>query len=216
MIQVAGVEVQKVSVNLSGAVPVVSTEGNTAKMAIASASVKSAKMSSGNVLELSPSVLKPGEVVKVNAASDGTWSIALNCTESYTTSDEDEIVFNRFELIDAAEKKGTAYFQNKNTICDVERVTVSGQLPFDVDEQGNLLCEGERYTVQLKIMSTEDDDAITTCILDVRMGAENDEGEGLAAASSASPKSCDPNEMVGPVGMGENRIVKPGEWLKYI
>ena len=29
-------------------------------------------------------------------------------------------------------------------------------------------------------------------------------------------KSYDPNEMVGPVGAGEQRLVKPGEWMDYI
>ena len=34
-------------------------------------------------------------------------------------------------------------------------------------------------------------------------------------ASGDSQKSCDPNEVVGPLGVGEKRYVKPGEWLTY-
>lgn len=29
------------------------------------------------------------------------------------------------------------------------------------------------------------------------------------------PQSCDPNEMAGPKGVGERRLVKPGEWMTY-
>lgn len=31
----------------------------------------------------------------------------------------------------------------------------------------------------------------------------------------AVPQSCDPNEMAGPEGVGERRLVKPGEWVTY-
>lgn len=44
-------------------------------------------------------------------------------------------------------------------------------------------------------------------------------GATLAAptgvASSRSPTSWDPNEMSGPAGVGERRLVQPGDWLTY-
>ena len=44
------------------------------------------------------------------------------------------------------------------------------------------------------------------------------DGDGSGSGESGSPHSCDPNEMVGPVGFGNEtteRFVTPGEWLSY-
>ncbi len=40
-------------------------------------------------------------------------------------------------------------------------------------------------------------------------------GIPLGADQSQVPQSCDPNEMNGPAGLGEQRLVKPGEWMTY-
>ena len=40
-------------------------------------------------------------------------------------------------------------------------------------------------------------------------------GEPSGDGISYVPQSCDPNEMVGPEGVGEARYVKPGEWMTY-
>ena len=172
-------------------------------------------MASPPTHELSENALKPGEVVDVYANSNGVWSISLNCTESYTTVDEDEIVFNRFELTDAGNEDGAPRFQNNNAICDVERVTVSGTLPKTTDADGNLVCEGRRYTVQLTVASGDNEDDVTTCILDVRYDPDHDPGEDEDEDDSDEPKSCDPNEMVGDEGVGEKRLVNPGQTLTY-
>ena len=181
-----------------------------------SAVLKSARlMAAPPVHQLSENALKPEEVVNVYANSNGVWSISLNCTESYTTADEDEIVFNRFELTDAGNDDGAPRFQNNNTICDVDTVTVSGTLPTTMDDDGNLVCEGKRYVVQLTVSSSENEDSVTTCVLDVRSATDEDDGEDEDEDDSNELKSCDPNEMVGPKGFGSNRLVKPGEWMTY-
>ena len=181
-----------------------------------STSPKSASLlSSASTHQLSANALKPGEVVQVKADKNGNWSIALDCTESYTTADEDEIVYNRFELTDAGNENGAPRFQNNNTICDVERVTVSGTLPQTIDADGNLVCEGKRYTVQLTVAAGDNEDDVTTCILDVRSATDEDPGEDEDTGGSNEPKSCDPNEMVGDEGVGEQRLVKPGQTLTY-
>ena len=186
-----------------------------------SAAKKSASLKSARLLaappthQLSANALKPGEVVQVKADKNGNWSIALDCTESYTTADEDEIVFNRFELTDVGNEDGVPRFQNNNTICDVERVTVSGMLPTATDADGNPVCEGKRYTVQLTVAAGDNEDDVTTCVLDVRAMKDDDPGEDEDDDSSNEPKSCDPNEMVGDEGVGEQRFVKPGQELTY-
>ena len=40
-------------------------------------------------------------------------------------------------------------------------------------------------------------------------------GLPLGVDGSQMPQSCDPNEMAGPQGVGERRLVKPGEWMTY-
>ena len=165
--------------------------------------------------ELSENALKPDEVVCVDANTNGTWSLPLTCVESYATAEEDEIVYNRFELLDAGNDTGAPRFQNRNVICDMSDVTVSGTLPQTTDADGNLVCEGRRYTVQLTVASTEGMEDVVTCIIDVRGTVDDSDGEDEDDSSSNEPKSCDPNEMVGPEGTGEDRYVKPGDWLTY-
>ena len=165
--------------------------------------------------ELSENALKPGEVVYVDANTNGTWSLPLTCVESYATAEEDEIVYNRFELLDAGNDTGAPRFQNRNVICDMSDVMVSGALPQTTDAAGNLVCEGRRYTVQLTVASTEGLEDVTTCIIDVRGTVDDSDGEDEDDSSSNEPKSYDPNEMVGPEGTGEDRFVKPGDWLTY-
>ena len=165
--------------------------------------------------ELSENALKPGEIVCVDANTNGTWSLPLTCVESYATAEEDEIVYNRFELLDAGNDTGAPRFQNRNVICDMSDVTVSGTLPQTTDADGNLVCEGRRYTVQLTVASTEGMEDVVTCIIDVRGTVDDSDGEDEDDSSSNEPKSCDPNEMVGPEGTGEDRFVKPGDWLTY-
>jgi uncharacterized repeat protein (TIGR02543 family) len=41
------------------------------------------------------------------------------------------------------------------------------------------------------------------------------EGDSFGGGSSTAPQSCDPNEIVGPDGIGENRILVPGEEATY-
>ena len=165
--------------------------------------------------ELSENALKPGEVVCVDANTNGTWSLPLTCVESYATAEEDEIVYNRFELLDAGNDTGAPRFQNRNVVCDMSDVTVSGTLPQTTDADGNLVCEGRRYTVQLTVASTEGMEDVTTCVIDVRGTMDDSNGEDEDDSSSNEPKSCDPNEMVGPEGTGTDRFVKPGDWLTY-
>ena len=48
--------------------------------------------------------------------------------------------------------------------------------------------------------------------------AENDDpllGDPVDNKTPSIPKSCDPNEMVGPEGVGEARYVKSGDWMNY-
>lgn len=165
--------------------------------------------------ELSKNALKPNEVVCVDANTNGTWSLPLTCVESYATAEEDEIVYNRFELLDAGNDTGAPRFQNRNVICDMSDVTVSGTLPQTTDAAGNLVCEGRRYTVQLTVASTEGMEDVVTCVIDVRGTMDDSDGEDEDDSSSNEPKSCDPNEMVGPEGTGTDRFVKPGDWLTY-
>ena len=165
--------------------------------------------------ELSENALKPGEVVCVDANTNGTWSLPLTCVESYATAEEDEIVYNRFELLDAGNDTGAPRFQNRNVICDMSDVTMSGTLPQTTDADGNLVCEGRRYTVQLTVASTEGMEDVVTCVIDVRGTMDDSNGEDEDDSSSNEPKSCDPNEMVGPEGTGTDRFVKPGDWLTY-
>lgn len=165
--------------------------------------------------ELSKNALKPDEVVCVDANTNGTWSLPLTCVESYATAEEDEIVYNRFELLDAGNDTGAPRFQNRNVICDMSDVTVSGALPQTTDAAGNLVCEGRRYTVQLTVASTEGLEDVVTCVIDVRGTMDDSNGEDEDDSSSNEPKSCDPNEMVGPEGTGTDRFVKPGDWLTY-
>lgn len=165
--------------------------------------------------ELSENALKPGEVVCVDANTNGTWSLPLTCVESYATAEEDEIVYNRFELLDAGNDTGAPRFQNRNVVCDMSDVTVSGTLPQTTDADGNLVCEGRRYTVQLTVASTEGMEDVVTCVIDVRGTMDDSNGEDEDDSSSNEPKSCDPNEMVGPEGTGTDRFVKPGDWLTY-
>ena len=165
--------------------------------------------------ELSKNALKPDEVVCVDANTNGTWSLPLTCVESYVTAEEDEIVYNRFELLDAGDDTGAPRFQNRNVICDMSDVTVSGTLPQTTDADGNLVCEGRRYTVRLTVASTEGLEDVVTCVIDVRGTMDGSDGEDEDDSSSNEPKSCDPNEMVGPEGTGADRFVKPGDWLTY-
>lgn len=165
--------------------------------------------------ELSKNALKPDEVVCVDANTNGTWSLPLTCVESYATAEEDEIVYNRFELLDAGNDTGAPRFQNRNVVCDMSDVTVSGTLPQTTDADGNLVCEGRRYTVQLTVASTEGLEDVVTCVIDVRGTVDDSDGEDEDDSSSNEPKSCDPNEMVGPEGTGTDRFVKPGDWLTY-
>ena len=44
---------------------------------------------------------------------------------------------------------------------------------------------------------------------------QKDPGDPNGGGSSPVPQSCDPNEMVGPEGVGEARYVKPGEKMTY-
>ena len=47
---------------------------------------------------------------------------------------------------------------------------------------------------------------------------EAEEGDELDNQKVPQPNSCDPNEMVGPLGVGDpetERFVKPGEWMTY-
>ena len=164
---------------------------------------------------LSKNALKPDEVVCVDANTNGTWSLPLTCVESYVTAEEDEIVYNRFELLDAGNDTGAPRFQNRNVVCDMSDVTVSGTLPQTTDADGNLVCEGRRYTVRLTVASTEGLEDVVTCVIDVRGTMDDSDGENEDDSSSNEPKSCDPNEMVGPEGTGDDRYVKPGDWLTY-
>ena len=146
-----------------------------------SASPKSARLLAATPPTLSANALKSGEVVQVMADENGSWSINLDASESYTTDDEDEIAINRFELLDMAGKQGTAAMRmtdfgsgNDYQALDFPYVTVHGQLPMSTDADGNLVCEGERYTVQLTVMSSDDEDDVTTCVLDVRRPMPSD------------------------------------------
>ena len=205
-------KILNVEVDAQGVFAVISKAAVTKK----SASLRSPRLfAAPPTHELSESALKPGEVVNVYANSNGVWSISLNCTESYTTAEDDELVFNRFELTDAGGEDGAPRFQNNNTICDVDSVIISGTLPTATDADGNRVCEGKLYTVQLTVSSSENEDDVTTCILDVRYDPEHDDGEDEDEDDSSEPKSCDPNEMVGEEGVGEARYVKPGQELTY-
>ena len=44
---------------------------------------------------------------------------------------------------------------------------------------------------------------------------EEKEEEPVDESGASTQKSVDPNEMAGPGGYGENRIVKPGDWMEY-
>ncbi|MBQ7190266.1 MAG: hypothetical protein IJR99_12720 [Kiritimatiellae bacterium] len=172
--------------------------------------------------QLSENALKPGGVVTVYANSDGVWSINLDASESYTTDDEEDITVNRFELIDTAGKQGTVAMRmtdfgsgNDYQQLDFPWVTVHGQLPTTTDADGNLVCEGEQYTVQLTVASSGEEDDVTTCVLDVRYDPEHDDGEDEDDDSSKEPKSCDPNAVEGDEGVGEARLVKSGQELTY-
>ncbi|MBQ2624510.1 MAG: leucine-rich repeat protein [Kiritimatiellae bacterium] len=55
----------------------------------------------------------------------------------------------------------------------------------------------------------EDDD-------DHQRGSDDDDPESNVDDKKGNvPQSCDPNEMRGPLGVGEQRHVKPGEWMDY-
>ena len=41
------------------------------------------------------------------------------------------------------------------------------------------------------------------------------EGQDRGESNSSTVQSCDPNEMAGPLGKGENRYVEQGEWMNY-
>lgn len=181
-----------------------------------------------SIHELSGNALKPGEIVRIYANSNGAWSIALEATESFAASEEDEITVTRFELPDATGKKGTVgmcmtdFGSGKDSLLlDFPYVTVHGQLPTTLDAEGNSVCEGETYTVQLTVMSSEDEDDVVTCILDVRAGADDDEGEDDDGKDSSVPQSWDPNEMGGPDGVkmveegSTNRYVQAGREMEY-
>ncbi len=187
------------------------------------ASLKSVRLlAAAPTHQLSTNALKPGEVVQVTADKNGNWSIDLDASESYTTDDEEDITVNRFELTDTAGKKGMVAMHKTDFGSDTDRqqidfpwVTVHGQLPMTTDADGNPVCEGERYTVQLTVFATGEEEDVTTCILDVRSPIDEDTGMDEAQAGSTEPKSCDPNEMVGEEGIGERRLVMPGQMLTY-
>ena len=53
------------------------------------------------------------------------------------------------------------------------------------------------------------------CLYDSCQKKKKDPNETKDEDDSETPKSCDPNEIVGPAGVGERRYVKPGEWMEY-
>ncbi|MBQ8570786.1 MAG: leucine-rich repeat protein [Kiritimatiellae bacterium] len=206
--------INEVKVNPFSAIPIMSMGLNRRLTASSSLSLASA----GDIPQLSANALKPGEVVRVDANADGSWSINLTSKESYTTRDDDELVGRWFECLDFATKQGTISIQSDDPAYKQESVTISGKLPVTTDENGNPICEGESYTIQLNVFSLKEDSTYTTCVLDVRMGTDPYEGENEDGSRSTSPKSCDPNEMSGPLGFGDpdtERFVKPGDWLTY-
>lgn len=57
-----------------------------------------------------------------------------------------------------------------------------------------------------------------TCNLPRKKEPSEEEGLPLDRKYASQPQSCDPNEMAGPLGLGDpetERYVKPGEWMTY-
>ena len=91
-------------------------------------------------------------------------------------------------------------------------VTVTGRL--FTGEDGDFV-PAQKYTVILAVEDANGKIGTKEYQFTIYRHVGEDAGEDEDANSSNEPKSCDPNEMVGEEGIGERRLVMPGQELTY-
>ena len=89
--------------------------------------------------------------------------------------------------------------------------TADGYLP----RQGDDFVPLQIYTVQLKVEDINGLISLVDGTFRVKRKKKDPPPDPEDEKGSKKPKSCDPNEMVGPEGTGEARCVQPGEWMNY-
>lgn len=135
------------------------------------------------------------------ADEDGNWMVELTGATSFGPTN---IVSGMWTGFDCTVEKGK-WTSNPNT-------TVTGRL-FTGDD-GDLL-PFQDYTVMLTVKDVNGNISTKEYKFTINRNVNPDDGEDEDDSSSNEPKSCDPNEMVGPEGTGADRFVKPGDWLTY-
>ena len=91
-------------------------------------------------------------------------------------------------------------------------MTVTGHL--FTGEDGDFV-PAQKYTVILAVEDANGKIGTKEYQFTIYRHVDEDAGEDEDANSSNEPKSCDPNEMVGEEGVGERRLVMPGQMLTY-
>ena len=74
------------------------------------------------------------------------------------------------------------------------------------------ILRNDLVSLKVAVMHLE---AAYDCLYDSCQKKKKDPNETEDEDDSETPKSCDPNEIVGPAGVGEQRLVKPGDWMEY-
>ena len=135
------------------------------------------------------------------ADENGNWTVTLTGATSYGPTN---IVAGSWTGFDCTVSQ-REWSPNPN-------VTVTGHL--FTGEDGDFV-PAQDYTVILAVEDANGKIGTKEYQFTIYRHTDQDDGEDEDEDDSNEPKSCDPNEMVGDEGVGENRQVKPGDTLTY-
>ena len=133
--------------------------------------------------------------------TNGAWRVPLTGAGSYS---QDNIVVGIWTGFDCT--------VNPSIRNDNPNVVVSGRLFKGGD--GKLVPQ-QNYSVILAVEDVAGRIGTTTYTFTVYRAEQDEPEKDEDGKDSTVPQSCDPNEMTGPLGIGEQRYVQSGQWMNY-